>query len=481
VVVGAGPGGLVTAMECAFMGARVTVIEKRDYLSRNNILHLWPFTMKYLASIGAKTFYPKFGTGGVDHIGTQQIQRLLIKINLLFGVKFYFGHNFDELYTTDGKTTLARCSPAIDSLPCTLLIGADGVASTVVQRYSFRRTTFTGSLCIGMTFNFKHNHTSEEVGIREFAYASLYNQAFFQDIQDKYNIGLENLVYYQGETHYFVMTLKKNSLFDRGVFKDSSLSQMSELLDPGNLKEEELLAVARDTATFVGIPETCEILLNHQGNPDIQLFDFSLRLQADESIKTIRYSSSGESNYTEEIESLADKEEEAKEENQSAPDTGESSEKKPLDEANKPLPIKVEDIKKEEIRPFPTKIEDTKKEENRPLPPLPPLPQDTQLPQDPQLPQDAQLDTSQVIVTLVGDALIEPFWPLGTGCNRAVLSGLDAAWIVHEVAAKKPITEIMKTRQRCYIKMKSALAESFVEPFKLGTDPFARYTIRSVF
>jgi len=422
--------------------------------------------MKYLASIGAKTFYPKFGTGGVDHIGTQQIQRLLIKINLLLGVKFHFGYTFEELYTTDGKTTLTRCSPAIDSLPCTLLIGADGVASTVVKRYSFRRTSFTGSLCIGITFNFKHNHTSEEVGLREFAQASLYNQAYFQEIQDKYNIGLENLVYYQGETHYFVMTIKKNSLFERGVFKDSSLSVMSELLDPANLIEDELLAVAKDTATFVGLPENCEILLTHQGKPDIQLFDFSIREQSDESIKTIHYTLSAENNYTEEIESLADKEEE----NQSVPDTGECAKKQ--DEAlNMPLPIKVEDIKKEEIKPFPTKIEDSKKEDSkkeeyRPLPPLP---------------VDSQLETSQVIVTLVGDALLEPFWPLGTGCNRAVLSALDAAWIVHEVAEKKPMMEIMKTRQRCYIKMKSALAESFVEPFKLGADPFARYTIRSVF
>jgi len=467
--------------------------------------------MKYLASIGAKTFYPKFGTGGVDHIGTQQIQRLLIKINLLLGVKFHFGHTFEELYTTDGKTTLARCSPAIDSLPCTLLIGADGVDSTIVKRYSFRRTSFTGSLCIGITFNFKHNHTSEEIGIKEFAMASLYNQAYFQEFQDKYNICLENLVYYQGETHYFVMTIKKNSLFDRGVFKDSSLSEMSELLDPANLIEDELLAVAKDTATFVGLPENCEILLNHQGKPDIQLFDFSNRLQSDESIKTVHFVPSAD-NYTEEIESLADKDETKEEENQSAPETGEGP-KKP-DEANKPQPtkvedikkeeiipqpikvedikkeeirpqpikvedikkeeiipqpIKVEDIKKEEIIPFPSKIEDAKKEEQRPLPPLP------------QLPQDSQIDTSQVIVSLVGDALIEPFWPLGTGCNRAVLSALDAAWIVHEVAEKKPMTEIMKTRQRCYIKMKSALAESFVEPFKLGADPFARYTIRSVF
>lgn len=34
------------------------------------------------------------------------------------------------------------------------------------------------------------------------------------------------------------------------------------------------------------------------------------------------------------------------------------------------------------------------------------------------------------LVALVGDALIEPFWPLGTGANRAVLAALDTAWMV---------------------------------------------------
>lgn len=33
-------------------------------------------------------------------------------------------------------------------------------------------------------------------------------------------------------------------------------------------------------------------------------------------------------------------------------------------------------------------------------------------------------------VALVGDALVEPFWPVGTGANRAVLSALDVTWVV---------------------------------------------------
>jgi len=386
VVVGAGPGGLVTAIESALMGARVSVIEKRTYLSRNNILHLWPFTMRYLNSLGAKIFYPKFGVGGMDHIGTKQIQRLLIKINLLLGVKFYFGHSFQDLYKIpDQDQILTRCEPEISDLPCTLLIGADGVSSTVAKRYAFNRKTFVHSLSIGMTFNFKNTHTPGEIAQREFAVASIYHQAYFKEIQEKFNVVLENLVYYQGETHYFVMTIKKNSLIDRNVFKEVK-PQISDLVDSSNIKVEELVALARDIATFCGIPQTNDIVLNHLNKPDVQLFDFSERIQSEEASRV----------------------------------------------------IPVFNHKEEKL------------EEN----------------------------ASNVIVTLVGDSLIEPFWPLGTGCNRAVLSALDAAWIAHELAIKKPINEIVQTRQGCYLKMKNALAETFVEPFKISVNPYTRYSAR---
>jgi len=399
VVIGAGPGGLVTALESALMGARVTVIEKRTYLSRNNILHLWPYTMRYLNSLGAKIFYPKFGVGGMDHIGTKQIQRLLIKINMLLGVKFYFGYSFQELYKKTDQEILTRCIPEIPDLPCTLLIGSDGVSSTVAKRYDFNRSTFTGSLCIGMTFNFKNKQTPDEIALREFAVASLYQPAFFKEIQDKHNITLENLVYYKGETHYFVMTLKKNSLIDRNVFKEVK-TQISDLLECSNIKQEELLALARDVATFCGVPATNDIVYNHLNKPDVQLFDFGERIQSEEASKLI------------------------------------------------------EVLKECKENPIPSIEEE---------------------------PQSVQIDNnklSSVIVTLVGDALIEPFWPLGTGCNRAILSALDAAWIIHELAIKKPINEVIQTRQACYLKMKNALAETFAEPFKICLNPYTRYTTR---
>lgn len=79
LIIGGGPVGLRAAIEAALLGARVDVVEKRTQFSRNNCLHLWPFVVTDLRNIGAKIFYSKFATGGIDHISK-------LKFNLL---KFY--------------------------------------------------------------------------------------------------------------------------------------------------------------------------------------------------------------------------------------------------------------------------------------------------------------------------------------------------------------------------------------------------------
>lgn len=68
LVIGGGPCGLRTAIELALLGCKVVVIEKRDTFSRNNVLHLWPFTIHDLRGLGAKKFYGKFCAGSIDHI-----------------------------------------------------------------------------------------------------------------------------------------------------------------------------------------------------------------------------------------------------------------------------------------------------------------------------------------------------------------------------------------------------------------------------
>lgn len=76
VIIGAGPCGLRSAVELSFLGARVVLLEKRDSFSRNNVLHLWPFTIHDLRGLGAKRFYGKFCAGSIDHISECDIHHL---------------------------------------------------------------------------------------------------------------------------------------------------------------------------------------------------------------------------------------------------------------------------------------------------------------------------------------------------------------------------------------------------------------------
>jgi len=57
-------------------------VEKRDRLSRNNVLHLWPFVIQDLKLLGAKKFFGKFCAGAIDHIS--KIKILVHVINFDF-------------------------------------------------------------------------------------------------------------------------------------------------------------------------------------------------------------------------------------------------------------------------------------------------------------------------------------------------------------------------------------------------------------
>ena len=72
LIIGAGPAGLRTAIDCALLGADVHVVEKRTSFSRNNVLHLWPFVIEDLKALGIKKFYGKFCSGTIDHISKEK-------------------------------------------------------------------------------------------------------------------------------------------------------------------------------------------------------------------------------------------------------------------------------------------------------------------------------------------------------------------------------------------------------------------------
>jgi len=148
-------------------------------------------------------------------------------------------------------------------------------------------------------------------------------------LKEKYQVDLENLVYYRGETHYLVMTAKRPSLLARGVMKLNH-PDVKDFLKRDNIDSRQLEAYCRSVATYIQLPENCEFALNARNMLDVAIFDFSTKRQSSE---PFRYVTAGDS-------------------------------------------------------------------------------------------------TDPLLVCCVGDAVIEPFWPLGTGANRAILGGADSAWTI---------------------------------------------------
>lgn len=84
---------------------------------------------------------------------------------------------------------------------------------------------------------------------------------------------------------------------------------------------------------------------------------------------------------------------------------------------------------------------------------------------------------SQLLACLVGDALVEPFWPQGTGANRAVLSAMDASWtILNFLQGKMPREEVMQHSAEAYKVMMAAAPEDLNPNMgQHSLDPNTRY------
>ncbi|KAG8001555.1 [F-actin]-methionine sulfoxide oxidase MICAL2 [Nibea albiflora] len=317
LIIGGGPCGLRTAIELALMGAKVVVIEKRDSFSRNNVLHLWPYTIHDLRGLGAKKFYGKFCAGAIDHISIQQLQLILLKVALIVAVEFHINVEFVKLLEppedqeNEGIGWRAAIRPAdhpVANFEFDVVVGADGRRNTLegentpnkrgeqmpqVPLYfaykGFKRKEFRGKLAIAITANFINRNTTAEAKVEEISgVAFIFNQKFFLDLKEETGIDLENIVYYRDNTHYFVMTAKKQSLLDKGVvINDYTETQM--LLSSENVNQEALLCYAREAADFgtnYQLP-TLDFAMNHCGQPDVAMFDFT-SMHASENAALVR-------------------------------------------------------------------------------------------------------------------------------------------------------------------------------------------------
>ncbi|XP_074522432.1 F-actin-monooxygenase MICAL2 isoform X3 [Halichoeres trimaculatus] len=382
LIIGGGPCGLRTAIELALMGAKVVVIEKRDSFSRNNVLHLWPYTIHDLRGLGAKKFYGKFCAGAIDHISIQQLQLILLKVALIVAVEFHINVEFVKLLEppedqeNEGIGWRAAIRPAdhpVANFEFDVVVGADGRRNTLE---GFKRKEFRGKLAIAITANFINRNTTAEAKVEEISgVAFIFNQKFFLDLKEETGIDLENIVYYRDNTHYFVMTAKKQSLLDKGVvIHDYADTQM--LLCGENVNQEALLCYAREAADFgtnYQLP-TLDFAMNHCGQPDVAMFDFT-SMHASENAALVR-----------------------------------------------------------------------------------------------------ERFGHQLLVSLVGDSLLEPFWPMGTGCARGFLAAFDTAWMVKSWAQGRTVLDVLAERESIYRLLPQTTPENIAKNFDQYTiDPGTRY------
>jgi len=292
LIIGGGPCGLRTAIEAQLLGARVVLIEKRSSFTRKNVLHLWPFVMTDLKELGAKRFCPKFCSGSIDHVSINQLQSILLKIALLLGVEVHTGIEFIQLVEpgTNGDGwaagTNAPTAHPLHDFRFDVVIGADGRQNVLP---GFPRKELRAKLAIGITANFLNRRTTQEAKVAEISGVSfIFRQALFQTLSEETGIDLENIVYYKDETHYFVMTAKKQSLLWKGVLKEN-YADTGELLAPGNVDQSALEAYTTEAVRHVTQDQlpNLEFALNPYGKPDVAIFDFTRMYAAENSCRVL--------------------------------------------------------------------------------------------------------------------------------------------------------------------------------------------------
>ncbi|KAM5250316.1 F-actin-monooxygenase MICAL3 isoform 10-T10 [Hipposideros larvatus] len=382
LIIGAGPCGLRTAIDLSLLGAKVVVIEKRDAFSRNNVLHLWPFTIHDLRGLGAKKFYGKFCAGAIDHISIRQLQLILLKVALILGIEIHVNVEFQGLVHPPEDQENERIgwralvhpkTHPVSEYEFEVIIGGDGRRNTLE---GFRRKEFRGKLAIAITANFINRNTTAEAKVEEISgVAFIFNQKFFQELREATGIDLENIVYYKDDTHYFVMTAKKQSLLDKGVilhdYADTEL-----LLSRENVDQEALLNYAREAADFSTQQQlpSLDFAINHYGQPDVAMFDFTC-MYASENAALVR-----------------------------------------------------------------------------------------------------EQNGHQLLVALVGDSLLEPFWPMGTGIARGFLAAMDSAWMVRSWSLGTSPLEVLAERESIYRLLPQTTPENVSKNFsQYSIDPVTRY------
>ena len=83
----------------------------------------------------------------------------------------------------------------------------------------------------------------------------------------------------------------------------------------------------------------------------------------------------------------------------------------------------------------------------------------------------------QLLLGLVGDGLLEPFWPTGSGCARGFLGVLDTCNAMMDWCdGNKSVLQILAERESIFRLLPQTTAENLSKDFKsYKPDPLSRY------
>ncbi|KAG7398051.1 hypothetical protein PHYBOEH_011782 [Phytophthora boehmeriae] len=283
-IIGGGPVGLRAAIETALLGGQVVVLEKRALFSRENMLHLWPWVVQDLASIGAKVLFPQFSkSSSYFHISTRQLQLVLLKVALLVGVTVYSSTSFESLVapTSDDKEKpfyTVTTEPQIPTMEFTAVLSASGNNDKLADSAGINRFVFCRKEALGIVCYFPNLGTSEEAKVKEFSWTSQVKHQMLDKLREV-GIDIENIVYYRGEMHYLVMTPKRQNLVQRQVVNED-LADSADLVLDENVNSSALHEYVNAVVDFVGIPRKTEFTR-------VSLFDFSSRSRADKAANVL--------------------------------------------------------------------------------------------------------------------------------------------------------------------------------------------------
>jgi len=386
VVLGAGPCGLRLAMELQMLGARTIVVEKREQMTRNNVLRLWPFIMDDLKRLGVRKLYPQLEHNSINHISIRMLQVLLLKLALLLGVEVRAGESFESLREPEGERGW-RAVTSKEELECDMIFCATG--ATLPEGFAgFSREKTAGfKTAIAVTANFKKGLNNEK-NIKEISGLSAQNEMeYFKALKDKHDVDLENLVYFRDLTNYFVMTVKKDCLLKRGILKKDL--DREHLLDPENKDEAALKQFVVEAAGHSTEEKSAKLECSLDDLVDQSIFIFSELYRSNQACRVI------------------------------------------------------------------------------------------------------ERKDRQLLMGLVGDSLMQPFWPKGLGISRGFLSVLDTAWMVKQFYLdpkdqdnKKPknkVLEVIADREKLYNLQKTV--DDKVQDKnndKWSIDPSTRYPSNSL-